>query len=142
MASEKSNDSKHAVGPVEVEPSISNGVIGAHDANLSLEDQEVFKSTSEGVDFRTVTWQRLIIILLKVQIATGVLGIPGAMGSLGAVPGALLVIGWQAVNTYTACVLIDFRNRHPHCHSMSSRPGPRRPLYTLVWLHALTDSHR
>lgn len=118
MASEKSNDSKHAVGPVDadVEPSISNGVVGVAGSE-SLEDQEVFKTTSDGVDFRTVTWQRLIIILLKVQIATGVLGIPGAMGSLGAVPGALLVVGWQAMNTYTACVLIDFRNRHPHCHS-------------------------
>ncbi|CAK7224438.1 hypothetical protein SBRCBS47491_005551 [Sporothrix bragantina] len=120
MASEKSGDSKLAVGPVDPEPSIRDGVVGG---STSLEDQEVFKATDDGVDFRTVTWQRLIIILLKVQIATGVLGIPGAMGSLGAVPGALLVIGWQALNTYTACVLIDFRNRHPHCHTIVDMCG-------------------
>lgn len=64
-------------------------------------NDEVFKASADGVDFRTVTWQRLIIILLKVQVATGVLGIPSAMGVLGAVPGSLVVVGWQALNTCT-----------------------------------------
>lgn len=72
-------------------PSIRNGVI--------VDTDEVFKTSAGGVDFRTVTWQRLIIILLKVQVATGVLGIPSAMGTLGAVPGSLVVVGWQALNT-------------------------------------------
>lgn len=60
---------------------------------------EVFKADADGVDFRTITWQRLIIILLKVQVATGVLSIPSALGSLGAIPGAINIIGWQALNT-------------------------------------------
>jgi hypothetical protein len=63
------------------------------------EDHEVFKSTTGGVDFRTVTWQRMIIIMLKVLVATGLLGIPSAMGTVGVVPGSLLVVGWQALNT-------------------------------------------
>lgn len=74
-------------------PSLCNGVVSEND------DKEVFKTTTEGVDFRRVTWQRLIIILLKVQVATGVLGIPSAMGTLGAVPGALVVVGCQVLNT-------------------------------------------
>ncbi|KAF2703724.1 hypothetical protein K504DRAFT_363915, partial [Pleomassaria siparia CBS 279.74] len=78
---------------------------------------EVFRTDSDAVDFRTITWQRLIILLIKVQIATGVLSIPSALGSLGAVPGAIVIVGWQAFNTYTACILIDFRNRH-HCHNI------------------------
>jgi hypothetical protein len=74
--------------------SIGEGVV------TKVEDQhEVFRTDADAVDFRTVTWQRLIIILLKVQIATGVLSIPSAMGVLGAVPGALIVVGWQALNT-------------------------------------------
>lgn len=74
--------------------SIEEGVV------TNAEDQqEVFRTDADAVDFRTVTWQRLIIILLKVQIATGVLSIPSAMGSLGAVPGALIIVGWQALNT-------------------------------------------
>lgn len=72
-------------------PSVKDGIV--------VDSNEVFKSSADGVDFGTVTWQRLIIILLKVQVATGVPGIPSAMGTLGAVPGSLVVVGWQALNT-------------------------------------------
>lgn len=41
------------------------------------------------------------------------------MYSLGAVGGALSVIGWSALNTYTAMVQGDFRNSHPGCHSIA-----------------------
>lgn len=90
---EKLSIGKQAVDS-EQSPSLKDGVLVD-----DRETQEVFKASADGVDFRTVTWQRLIIILLKVQVATGVLGIPGAMGTLGAVPGALSVVGWQALNT-------------------------------------------
>ena len=82
----------------EPQRSSSEGEGQVLDLNGS-EEREVFKTTSDGVDFRTVTWQRAIIIFLKCQIATGVLGIPGAFGSLGAVGGVLSVIAWQALNT-------------------------------------------
>ncbi|KAF2086299.1 neutral amino acid permease [Saccharata proteae CBS 121410] len=82
-------------------------------------DFEVFKKTADGVDFRTVGWVRASIIFLKIIFATGVLGIPTAMYSLGAVGGALSVLGWSAINTYTAVVQGDFRNKHAHCHSIA-----------------------
>ncbi|KAF7555716.1 hypothetical protein G7Z17_g1972 [Cylindrodendrum hubeiense] len=105
---EKMSISKQAIEPIADESgsSIKEGVLMDHHSD----DGEVFKSSAGGVDFRTVTWQRLIIILLKVQIATGVLSIPSALGSLGAVPD-------------TACLLIDFRNRHPHCHTIVDMCG-------------------
>lgn len=59
------------------------------------------------------------VIFLKVIFATGVLSIPTAMYSLGAVGGALSVIGWGALNTYTAVIQGNFRNNHAHCHSIA-----------------------
>lgn len=41
------------------------------------------------------------------------------MFSLGALGGALSVIGWGALNTYTTVVQGDFRNRHIGCHSIA-----------------------
>lgn len=41
------------------------------------------------------------------------------MYSLGAVGGALSVLGWSALNTYTAMIQGDFRNSHPGCHSIA-----------------------
>lgn len=41
------------------------------------------------------------------------------MYSLGALGGALSVIGWGALNTYLAIVQGNFRNSHPGCHSIA-----------------------
>jgi hypothetical protein len=96
VTDDKISLSKQTVESAEGPPSsVKNGVL----IDDESQSQEVFQKSADGVDFRTVTWQRLIIILLKIQVATGVLGIPGAMGTLGAVPGALSVVGWQALNT-------------------------------------------
>ncbi|KAG9742746.1 amino acid transporter, partial [Aureobasidium melanogenum] len=87
------------------------------------EDFEVFKQTEDGVNFRTVGWPMATVIFLKIIFALGVLSIPAAMYTLGAVGGSLSVIGWQALNTYTAVLQGDFRNNHPRCHSIADMAG-------------------
>jgi hypothetical protein len=54
-----------------------------------------------------------------VIFATGVLTIPSAMYVLGALPGAINVLGWQFLNTYCAIVQGNFRNSHAGCHSIA-----------------------
>ncbi|KAI7371547.1 amino acid transporter [Hortaea werneckii] len=84
-----------------------------------IDDHEVFKEGAN-VNFRTVGWPRATVIFLKIIFATGVLSIPVAMSSLGAIGGALSVLGWGMLNTYTAMVQEgDFRNNHRHCHSIA-----------------------
>lgn len=41
------------------------------------------------------------------------------MNSLGAFPGAIIVLGFMAINTYCGVVFGNFRNRHPGCHSLA-----------------------
>ena len=57
-------------------------------------EHEVFQKGVDGVEFRTLTWQRASVIFLKVLFATGVLSIPSAMFQLGSVGGALCIIGF------------------------------------------------
>lgn len=67
------------------------------------ESHEVFKKAQDGgVDFRTVSWQRASIIFLKIQFAMSILSVPGACAALGAVGGALSIVGWDALNTCTS----------------------------------------
>jgi hypothetical protein len=65
----------------------------------SKEDREVFKETQDGVQFRNVSWQRATIIFLKIQFAMSILSVPGALVTLGAVGGALSIVGWEILNT-------------------------------------------
>ncbi|KAL2216530.1 putative N amino acid transport system protein [Thermoascus aurantiacus ATCC 26904] len=83
------------------------------------EGDELFQVTADGVNFRTVGWLRASVIFLKIIFATGVLTIPTSMYALGAVGGALSVIGWGALNTYIAIIQGDFRNNHPKCYSIA-----------------------
>lgn len=77
--------------PILRDPSVKLG-------SISDDDREVFKANVNGVEFRTVTWQRAIIIFVKTQIAIGVLRIPSAFHSLGAVGSGLCIVGFQALN--------------------------------------------
>ncbi|UPK92788.1 hypothetical protein LCI18_003723 [Fusarium solani-melongenae] len=72
---------------------------------------EVFRQTEDGVQFRTV------------QFAMSILSVPGALTTLGAVGGALSIVGWQTLNTYTAVILGEFRSRHPECHTLADMCG-------------------
>lgn len=84
-----------------------------------FEDQEVFKKTTEGVDFRKVHWFNAAVIFTKVLFATGVLSLPAALASLGAVGGAISIVAWGVFNTYSFVILGNFRVRRPHCHSVA-----------------------
>ncbi|RVX65947.1 hypothetical protein B0A52_09832 [Exophiala mesophila] len=87
------------------------------------DSREIFKDSADGVKFRTVSWQRATIIFLKIQFAMSILSVPGALATLGAVGGALSIVGWEVLNTYTAVILGDFRNRHPECHTLADMCG-------------------
>jgi len=63
------------------------------------EAHEVFKQNADGVDFRTVSWQRATVIFLKIQFAMSILAVPGALATLGAIGGALSIVGWMVLNT-------------------------------------------
>ncbi|KAF4338090.1 neutral amino acid permease [Fusarium beomiforme] len=89
----------------------------------TLESHEVFRQTEDGVQFRTVSWQRATVIFLKIQFAMSILSVPGAFATLGAVGGGLSLVGWHTLNTYTAVILGEFRNRHPECHTLADMCG-------------------
>ena len=82
----------HDESPCAADPEIAVGEIISEN-ELESEKHEVFKKNGE-VSFRTVGWPRATVIFLKVIFATGVLSIPTAMVSLGAVGGAMNVIAW------------------------------------------------
>lgn len=87
------------------------------------DDQEVFRDTQDGVAFRTVGWFRASVMFLKVMIAVGVLSLPTTMDQLGAVGGALGILGFGLFNTYCFIIFGDFRARHPGCHSVADMAG-------------------
>ncbi|KAH7399174.1 transmembrane amino acid transporter protein-domain-containing protein [Phaeosphaeria sp. MPI-PUGE-AT-0046c] len=87
------------------------------------ETDEVFQTPADGVNFRTVSWQRATIVFIKIEVAMSILAIPEAMAVLGAVGGAISVIAWTALNTYTAVLVGEARSRRHNCHTLADLMG-------------------
>ncbi|KAK1925999.1 transmembrane amino acid transporter protein-domain-containing protein [Papiliotrema laurentii] len=119
-----SEKQSHSVSVLDVEKDAGSGslvntadVHDVHDESPS-EDQEVFKTTVDGENYRTVSWYRTFALMFKVLFSVGILSIPSVFSYVGALPGALLVIGWGAFNTYGGFLLGAFRLRHPGMHGL------------------------
>lgn len=91
-----STTAKDAIEPVR--PASSGSVVPGETEKVS-ESHEVFQQTEDGVNFRTVSWQRAAIIFLKINFAMSILTVPGNLGTLGAIGGSLSIVGWMALNT-------------------------------------------
>lgn len=81
-----------------IEPQMMNSNTPSEKGDM-YETHEVFKDSADGVNFRTVSWQRATIIFLKIQFAMSILSVPGSLATLGAVGGALSIVGWEILNT-------------------------------------------
>ncbi|KAF4548379.1 Transmembrane amino acid transporter-like protein 12 [Elsinoe fawcettii] len=102
----------------EPHQTLSNEEAGMGTVAPAEDEFEVFRSDAV-VNFRTLGWKRTTVIFLKIMFAIGVLSIPNALAALGAFPGAINIIGWCALNTYSGIIFGDFRNRHASCHSVA-----------------------
>jgi hypothetical protein len=75
----------------------SNDVASTKEA--TIEAHEVFRQVDEGVNFRTLSWTRAAVLMIKLNFAISMLSIPSLFGQLGAVGGSLSVVGWNIMNT-------------------------------------------
>lgn len=100
MASHFSSDKATATQPDIVTDRIasSEDAVEYGDAEKRRETHEVFKQNVDGVEFRTVSWQRATVIFLKIQFAMSILAVPGALATLGAVGGSLSIVAWFTLN--------------------------------------------
>lgn len=58
------------------------------------------------------------VVLLKCQIALGVLAMPTALSAVGAVPGALIILGIGLLTTWSDYTVGLFKRNHPEVYSL------------------------
>lgn len=77
-------------------------------ASDEVANGEVFQANVDGVEFRTVSWQRATVVFLKINFAMSILAIPAALAALGSVGGSLAVVGFTACNTCKLCTRKEY----------------------------------
>ena len=81
--------------------SVSMTSTGKLDAIKALDPEalEIFQRDVDGVEFRTVSWQRATVVFLKINFAMSILTTPNALATFGAVGGGLSLVAWIVLNT-------------------------------------------
>ncbi|PVH17125.1 uncharacterized protein CXQ87_000005 [Candidozyma duobushaemuli] len=104
------------------------------------DDQNVFKITDDGPDFRGLTCFGAASLVVKTQFGLGILGLPHTFHVLGVVPGLIVLITLCILTTWSGIVVGHFRLRHPHTYSIGDAaeimfgPAGREVMGAAFWL--------
>ncbi|GAA5902778.1 hypothetical protein JCM8208_007062 [Rhodotorula glutinis] len=104
-------------GKKDGKPDVTQGELGA----IEEEVDGVFgeQGGADTIDYRSVGWVWTSIILMKLQIGLGVLNIPSALGTLGLVPGLIILILFAGLTGWTDIVIGMFKLAHPQVYSLA-----------------------
>lgn len=80
----------------------------------------VFGAAEEGgPNYRSVTWVGASILMMKSEMGIGILSIPEAFGTLGLIPGILVLLAISGVTTWSSYVVGVFKLKHPQAYGFA-----------------------
>ena len=69
--------------------------------------------------YKSMKWWQATFVLVAETISLGILSLPSVLGTVGLVPGIILLIFCGAVATYTGYTIWQFKMRYPHVVNMA-----------------------
>ena len=89
------------------------------DKNVEAQDA-VFGAVEEGgPDYRAVTWLGASVLMMKSEMGIGILSIPQAFGTLGLIPGIIVLLVISAITTWSSYVVGVFKLKHPEAYGFA-----------------------
>ena len=73
----------------------------------------------DSLRYRNPHWAAATVLLVKIQIGLGVLGLPTVMNALGLVPGFLAIAGLGLLTTWSASVFARFKHRNQEIYTVA-----------------------
>lgn len=70
------------------------------------------------MEFKTLNWPMAAIVMTKIQFGLGILSVPSAFATLGAVPGVIILLVMAFMTTWGSIITYRFRHRHKSTHSV------------------------
>ncbi|GAA5919077.1 hypothetical protein JCM6882_003714 [Rhodosporidiobolus microsporus] len=96
--------------------------------------------TDEGPNYRGLGWIRTAVLLIKVQIGLGVLGMPSVLQVLGMGPGVIIIFIVAFLTTWSNYVVVQFKLAYPSVYSVADigyimgGPWVRELLGGVYWI--------
>lgn len=101
-------------------PEIDEELGAVNDEKNVEAPDEVFGAPEEGgVDYRSVSWTGAAILMMKSEMGIGILSIPQAFGTLGLIPGIIVLLAISAITTWSSYVVGVFKLKHPNVYGFA-----------------------
>ncbi|QRD89276.1 putative amino acid transporter [Aspergillus flavus] len=92
----------------------AHGIVGT-----IVETDAVFGNvTEDGPNYRNVGWISTAALMMKTQIGLGVLSMPLVFGTLGLIPGNILLLAIAGITTWSNYMIGVFKLRHPEVYGI------------------------
>ncbi|EIT82831.1 amino acid transporter, putative [Aspergillus oryzae 100-8] len=92
----------------------AHGIVG-----MIVETDAVFGNvTEDGPNYRNVGWIGTTALMMKTQIGLGVLSMPLVFGTLGLIPGNILLLTIAGITTWSNYMIGVFKLRHPEVYGI------------------------
>lgn len=87
--------------------------------NGDVQDAVFGNAEEGGPNFRSVTWLGASVLMMKSEMGIGILSIPEAFGTLGLIPGVIVLLAISAVTTWSSYVVGVFKLNHPQAYGLA-----------------------
>ncbi|ATZ58468.1 hypothetical protein BCIN_16g02440 [Botrytis cinerea B05.10] len=69
--------------------------------------------TPQPIHYRSMTWLHCSLIMIAETISLGILALPSVLGTVGLIPGLILILGMGALAWYSGLLIHRFRTAYP-----------------------------
>ncbi|WOO84835.1 N amino acid transport system protein [Vanrija pseudolonga] len=116
MTIDRDNHAAHVAEEGKYEADIKVSPVGGE--HVVLHDAVFGDITEDGPNYRAVGSFGAWVLITKSDIGLGVLTLPVVFGTLGIVPGILLIIAIMVMMSYCAAIIGPFKMRHPEVYAI------------------------
>ena len=71
------------------------------------------------IKYKTCAWWQTSMLMIAETISLGILSLPSVMGTVGLIPGIILILGMGILASYSGYALYLFKMEYPHVKSMA-----------------------
>lgn len=113
-ASEYSEKPLHGTARSDV-----SGVRDGCEPLAEIAQNDVFgREEAHDIKYKSLSWPMTAVLMIAEIVSNGMLSLPSSLGSIGLVPGLIIIIFLGIFATYTSWLLVRFKLRHPEVHNM------------------------
>lgn len=100
------------------DPNFSSEPASADDHGSRSDDDVFGQEDQHDIKYKSLSWPLVAVLMIAEIVSNGMTSLPSSLAAVGMVPGLVIIVFLGVFATYTSWLLVEFKLRHPHVHTM------------------------